>query len=202
MKNASNWKTFNSVTPGIEEIGWRNLLAARSMCKLWLPEGKSEGPPRWRMDCLDGQNPEDDDPRAPRPDKSVWRSSRDTTTPSLRMQYIHEDANATLSAGCKTFMTRLLIHQRTVHSLIHNRFLPRNWQPGVTPLVERSHVTTRIYCILGQKDGLKGLWHSSSLMDSIVSPNVKITEEERIKDSIVSPNVKIMEEERSKGCTP
>jgi hypothetical protein len=72
------------------------------------------------------------------------------------MQYIHEDANATLSAGCKTFMTRLLIHQRTVHSLIHNWFLLRNWQPGITPLVERSHVTTRICCILGQKDGLNG----------------------------------------------
>jgi hypothetical protein len=134
MKNARNWKTFNSVTPGIEEIGGRNLLAARSMCKLWLPEGKSEGPPQWRMDCLDGQNPEDDDPRAPRPDKSVWRSRRDTTTPSFRMQNIHEDANDTLSDGCKTSMRRLLIHQRTSHSLIHNRFLPRNWQPGVTQL--------------------------------------------------------------------
>jgi hypothetical protein len=157
MKNSSNWKTFNSVTPGIEEIGGRNILAARSVCKPWLPEGKSEGPPQWRMDSLDGQNPEDDDPRAPRPDKSVWRSRRDTTTPSFRMQNIQEDANASLSDGCKTSTRRLLIHQRTSHSLIHNRFLPRNWQPGVTPLAERSQVTTRICCVLGRRDELRGL---------------------------------------------
>jgi hypothetical protein len=138
MKNASNWKTFNSVTPGIEEIGGRNLLAARSMCKLWLPEGKSEGPPQWRMDCLDVQNPEDDAPRAPRPDKSVWRSRRDSTTPSFRMQNIHQDAKATLSDGCKASMRRLLIHERTSHSLTHNRFLPEigslaspHWRKGL-----------------------------------------------------------------------
>jgi hypothetical protein len=165
MKNASNWKTFISVTPGIEEIGGWNLLAARSMCKLWLPEGKSEGPPQWRMESQDGQNPEVDDPRAPRPDKSVWRSRRDTATPPFRMQNIYEDANATLSDGCKASMRRLLIHQRTSHSLIHNRFpleiggvASPHWQKGV-----RLQPVSAAYQSARWAQGLCGQrqWHSS-----------------------------------------
>jgi len=35
----------------------------------------------------------------------------------------------------------------------HNRFLHRNWWCGITPLAERSQVTTHICCILGWRKG-------------------------------------------------
>jgi hypothetical protein len=35
----------------------------------------------------------------------------------------------------------------------HNRFLCRNWWHGITPLVERSQVTTHIHYVLGWPDG-------------------------------------------------
>ncbi len=37
----------------------------------------------------------------------------------------------------------------------HNRFLHRNWWCGITPLVERSQVTTHIRCILGWPNGCR-----------------------------------------------
>jgi hypothetical protein len=37
----------------------------------------------------------------------------------------------------------------------HNRFLHRNWWCGITPLAERSQVTTHIRCILGWPNGCR-----------------------------------------------
>jgi hypothetical protein len=49
----------------------------------------------------------------------------------------------------------------------HNWFHPRNWWHGITPLADRSQVTTHIcFCVLGRPDGCSGLcgqrhWHPS-----------------------------------------
>jgi hypothetical protein len=60
---------------------------------------------------------------------------------------------AQLHIDVKTFA--LCVSANRGHHICHNGFLCRNQWRGITPLVERSQVTTHIRCVLGWPDGCR-----------------------------------------------